>query len=65
MKPLVKHWRQLGICVVVYLDDGLVAVEGRQKANEVSKLVQEDLTRAGWVENVRMGTITATIMAGV
>ena len=52
MKPLLKHWRQLGIRVIVYLGDGLVAVEGRQKAVEASEIMWKDLTRAGWVENV-------------
>ena len=52
MRPLVKYWRQQGIHVVVYLDDGLVAVKGVQNATKVSTVVQQDLIKAGWVENV-------------
>ena len=51
-RSLVKYWRQQGIRVVVYLDDGLVAVEGVQNATKVSTVVQQDLIKAGWVENV-------------
>ena len=52
MRPLVKYWRQQGIRVVVYLDDGLVAVEGVQNATKVSTVVKQDLIKAGWIENV-------------
>ena len=58
MRLLVKHRRQQGIWVVVYLDDGLVAAKGRQNAAEVSKGVQEDLTKAGWVENAQLQVAT-------
>ena len=51
-RPHVKYWRQQGVRVVVYLDDGLVAVEGVQNATKVSTVVQQDLIKAGWVENV-------------
>ena len=52
MRPLVKHWRQQGIRVIVYLDDGLMASENITSAQEASKVIRTDLGRAGWVENI-------------
>ena len=51
LRPLVKYWRQQGIRVVVYLDDGLVAAKGIESAQRVSRTVREDLAKAGFVEN--------------
>ena len=30
MHPLVRYWRSLGLRAVVYLDDGLCAVKGKE-----------------------------------
>ena len=51
MRPLVRHWRQQGIRIIVYLDDGLLISEGMQSAVVASRIVQGDLASAGWVEN--------------
>ena len=51
MRPLVKYWRQQGLRIVLYLDDGIVAVQGEQAALTASKAIQEDLNRAGLVAN--------------
>ena len=39
MRPLIRYWRGKGIRAVMYIDDGIVAVEGREKAHEVSLMV--------------------------
>ena len=52
MRPLVKNWRQQGIRVIVYLDDGLVASEEIDSAQEETRIIRRDLARAGWVENI-------------
>ena len=52
MRPLVKHWRQQGIRVIVYLDDELMASENMASALKASKALRKDLGRAGWVENI-------------
>ena len=44
VRPLVHYWRARGLCILVYLDDGLCAVSGEQSAKEASKLVQHTLT---------------------
>ena len=51
MRPLMKYWRQQGLRIVLYLDDGIVAVQGEQAALTASKAIQEDLNRAGLVAN--------------
>ena len=38
--------------MIVYLDDGIVAVEGREKALRTSRMVQADLASTGFVTNV-------------
>ena len=49
LRPLVRYWRAKGLRILVYLDDGLCAVAGRQKALEASELVRTTLARAGFV----------------
>ena len=43
------YWRGQGLRVVLYLDDGIVAVEGLDKAIETSKKVHADLIKAGLI----------------
>ena len=52
MRPLVKYWRQQGLRIVLYLDDGIVAVKSKQAALTASRAIQEDLDRAGLVVNL-------------
>lgn len=52
LRPLVRYWRQQGIRVILYLDDGVVAVEHEVEAKKTSMLVQNDLIRAGFVINI-------------
>ena len=44
--------RQHGIRVIIYIDDGIVAVEGKQEAKRISFIVQKDLSRSGLVINL-------------
>ena len=52
MRPLIRYWRSSGIRVVVYLDDGIVAAKGEEKAKRVSQRIQDDLANAGLIVNV-------------
>ena len=52
LRPLVRYWRQQGILVILYLDDGMVVEEGETKARETSLIVQRDLDRAGFITNI-------------
>ena len=52
MRPLTRHWRGKGIRTIVYIDDGIVAVEGKQNTLMVSHQVQQDLRNAGFVVNM-------------
>ena len=54
--PLVKYWRMQGLRIIIYLNDGIVAVAGRQAAKEVSDRVRQDLARASLVENISKST---------
>ena len=49
--PLVKYWHSQGLRALLYLDDGIVAVAGKEAAGRASRKVREDLVRAGLVEN--------------
>ena len=32
MRPLIRHWCGRGLKAIVYLDDGIIAVNGTEKA---------------------------------
>ena len=53
MRPLIRHWRSQRIRAIVYIDDGIVAVEGEAQAQQVSKIIQVDLEKAGFVTNIQ------------
>ena len=49
LRPLVKYWRMQGLRVIIYLDDGIFAVSGKQAARDVSDKVRKILPkRALW-----------------
>ena len=52
LRPLVKHWRGQGFKIVVYLDDGICAAQGKVAAERNCLIVQEVLRKAGFVTNV-------------
>ena len=51
LRPLTKYWRGQGLRVIIYLDDGIVAINGKEAAELASKQVRSDLQRAGLVEH--------------
>ena len=53
VRPLVRYWRERGLRFIVYLDDGLCAMDGESNALEASTLVQSTLSQAGFVANVK------------
>ncbi len=50
MKLLVKHWRDAGLHIFIYLDDGLGACTSKEEASYFSLMVQHDLRSAGIME---------------
>ena len=48
-KALVKHWREQGIRVFTYLDDGAGAEKSLDTARAASKKVREDIAVSGFV----------------
>ena len=51
LRPLIGYWRGQGIRVVLYLDDGIVAIKDTELAGSVSKQIRDDLSKAGFVVN--------------
>lgn len=51
LRPLVKHWRTLGLFCVVYLDDGFILEGTREKSERASHQIRQDLLAAGFVVN--------------
>ena len=48
LRPLVKHWRAKGFCIVVYLDDGC-GTDSVENCKFVSDSVHNDLKLPGFV----------------
>ena len=53
MRPVVRYWRGKELRTIVYVDDGIVAIKGKDKAVAASQQVQKDLLLAGWVVSVK------------
>ena len=56
MRPLIRYWRGRGLKAIVYLDDGIVAVRGKEKALVESARVKQDIENAGFVIHVDKST---------
>ena len=52
MRPLVKYWREKGLRITVYLDDGICVAQGNDAACRASAIVQDTLEKAGFVANL-------------
>ena len=52
LRPLIKRWRGRGLKAIIYLDDGIVAVKGKDQAVEESRQVKWDLESAGFILNI-------------
>ena len=51
MRVLVKYWRNCGIRIVVFLDDGIGMGKGRTLATQASELVPKSLRGAGFLDH--------------
>ena len=51
LRPLVKHWRSMGLRAIVYIDDGICASASESEAEKAKDIVVSDLDRAGFVLN--------------
>ena len=51
MRPLLRFWRSQGLKSIIYIDDGICAVTGRQEAVAASDWVRDTLHKAGLVVN--------------
>jgi len=47
----MKYWQGRGLKAIVYLDDGIISVEGRENALRESAQVRQDLVSAGFIVN--------------
>ena len=52
LRPLTRLMRGRGLKAIIYLDDGIVAVHGKDRATSESVLVKSNLENASFVINV-------------
>ena len=48
MRPLTKHWRGKGIKCVIYIDDGIGAMKGKDAAQKAGEQMKEVLEKTGF-----------------
>ncbi len=68
MKPLVKCWRDTGLHIFLFLDDGLGACASEEEASYFSLMVRHDLRSAGIMEQTskcNWGPCKALIWLGI
>ena len=51
LRTIIKHLHSQGLRAIIYLDDSVVAVQGKDAADAASRRVRNDLNKAGLVEN--------------
>ena len=51
LQPLVRYWWEQGIRVIIYIDIGVVAENGRPKVEITSIKVEDDLRKAVFITN--------------
>lgn len=51
MRPLVRLWRSEGIRAILYIDDGLLMMDGLEQAMTQGSFVRQSLQAAGFVVN--------------
>ena len=51
LRLLVKYWHSQGLRAIVYFDDGIVAISGKEAAQKASHSVKADLAKAGFVQH--------------
>lgn len=49
LRPLLAKWRRQGICIALYLDDGLVWGSSYEVCASAVAIVRRDLAEAGWI----------------
>lgn len=54
LRPMVRYWRQSGVNIVLYLDDGLGLAESYEKGVSDSLFVKDSLEKAGFLRDVYM-----------
>ena len=52
LRPLVKRWRSMGLCCVVYIDDGICAAKSELKCNAAKDMILSDLDSAGFILSI-------------
>ena len=52
LQPLIQLWRGGGPKAIIYLDDGIVAVRGKERAIRESASVKRDLESVDFVDNI-------------
>ena len=52
LRPLIRLWKGRGLKAIIYLDDGIVTVRGKERAIRESASVKRHLESAGFVVNI-------------
>ena len=53
MRAFIKKWRALGLRTIIYIDDGICVEKSFKACNKAGKLLLSDLTRAGFIVNLK------------
>ena len=61
LRLLIRLLRGRGLKAIVYLDDDIVAIRGKERAIRENTLVKSDLESAGFVVNLENGTLPMTL----
>ena len=53
MRAFIKNLRALGLRTIIYIDDGICVAKSFKACNKAGKLLLSDLTRAGFIVNLK------------